>query len=83
MSNKEYFETCSKILNNDTKRFIQRISFEAYCNYDIPYSEYCELLERMIKNHVEIEEYEIAEGLKLCLNKIKDEVLEHFDTNWI
>jgi hypothetical protein len=79
----EYFETCSRILNNDTKRFIDRICFEAYCNYDKPQKEYCKSLETMIKNHVQIEEYEIAEGLKLCLNKIKDEVLEDFDINMI
>ena len=83
MSNKEYFETCSKILNNDTKRFIERICFEAYCyNYDSE-KEYCERLERMIKNHVEIEEYEIAQGLKLCIKKIKDEIFEHFGINII
>jgi len=73
MKNKEYFETCSRILNNDTKRFIDRICYEAYCNYDGIASEYCESLERMIKNHVEKEEYEIAEGLKQCKEKIEEE----------
>jgi hypothetical protein len=75
---KKYFETCSVILNNDTKRFIHRICFEAYCQYYGSDKEYCEMLEIMIKNHVEKEEFEIAEGLKLCINKIKDEIFQDF-----
>jgi hypothetical protein len=73
MKNKEYFETFSIILNNDIKRFIDRICYEAYCHYDSQSNQYLEKLERMIKNHVEKEEYEIAEGLKQCKEKIEDE----------
>lgn len=67
----EYFETCSVILNNDTKRFIERISYEAFCSLNGTEQEYCERLETLIRNHVEKEEYEIAEGLKFCIEFIK------------
>jgi hypothetical protein len=63
---KEYFKTTSTILNADVKRFINRISYEAICNIEDGLTEdYCKKLERMLKNHIEIEQYEIAEGRDL------------------
>ena len=76
--NKEYFETTSFILtdkngNQDVKRFISRINYESMCQLEGLTDEYCKKLERLIKNHIEIEQYEIAEGLKRTLNQLKIE----------
>jgi hypothetical protein len=71
---KEYFETTSRILNGDVKRFVNRISYEAICNHENGLTEdYCKKLERMLRNHIEIEQYEIAEGLKQAIESLRDE----------
>lgn len=73
---KEYFETTSSILtdkngNQDLKRFIERINYESMCQLEGSTDEYCKKLEKLINNHIEIEQYEIAEGLKRTLNQLK------------
>jgi hypothetical protein len=73
---KEYFETRSSILpdkngNQDVKRFVSRINYESICQLDGFTDEYCKKLEKLITNHIEIEQYEIAEGLKQTLNQLK------------
>ncbi len=73
---KEYFLTTSSILpdkngNPDIKRYIERISYESFCGLEGTTDEYCKKLEKLINNHVEIEEYEIAEGLKMTLNEVR------------
>jgi hypothetical protein len=68
---KEYFETSSTIINGDVKRFIGRVHYEAMCNIDDGLTiDYIKKLERMIKNHIELEQYEIAEGLKMCIETL-------------
>ena len=77
MNNKLYFETTSVIVrdkNNvpDIKRFIGRINYESMCSIEnMTVKEYCNKLKLMIKNHIEIEEYEIAAGLKLTLEQLE------------
>lgn len=69
---KEYFETTSTIKEGDIKRFIGRVHYEAMCNlYDGTIDSYCKRLEVMIKNHIELEQYEIAEGLKMTIESLK------------
>ncbi len=68
---KEYFETTSTIMEGDVKRFIDRVHYEAMCNLDGSINNYCRRLERMIKNHIELEQYEIAEGLKMTIESLK------------
>lgn len=69
---KEYFETTSTIKEGDIKRFIGRVHYEAMCNLDDgTIDSYCKRLEVMIKNHIELEQYEIAEGLKMAIETLK------------
>jgi hypothetical protein len=68
---KEYFETTSTIMEGDIKRFIGRVHYEAMCNLDASIDSYCKRLEIMIKNHIELEQYEIAEGLKMTIESLK------------
>jgi hypothetical protein len=68
---KEYFETTSTIIEGDVKRFIRMVHYEAMCNLDDGLTiDYIKKLERMIKNHIELEQYEIAEGLKMCIETL-------------
>ena len=77
MNNKLYFKTTSSILpdknnNPDVKRFIGRINYESMCSMDnCTIEEYCKQLKLMIKNHIDIEEYEIAAGLKMTLEQLQ------------
>ena len=77
MNNKLYFKTTSSILpdknnNPDVKRFIGRINYESMCSmYNCTIEEYCKQLKLMIKNHIDIEEYEIAAGLKMTLEQLQ------------
>ena len=74
---KQYFETGSRILPNknnepDVSRFINRISFEAINGLEGTIQGYCKYLEAIMKNHVDIEQYEIAEGLRRAINQLKE-----------
>ena len=68
---KEYFETTSTIMEGDIKRFIGRVHYEAMCNLDGSIDSYLKRLEIMIKNHIELEQYEIAEGLKMTIESLR------------
>ena len=68
----QFFETSSRILPNkngepDVLRFIERISFEAYSAWEGTRDEYCEKLKALMQNHVDAEQYEIAEGLQRAI----------------
>ena len=74
----KYFDTCSRILhdkngNPDIARFIERISYEAYISLNGNTKSYCDNLKRLMQNHVDIQEYEIAEGLKRAINDLMNE----------
>ena len=77
MNNKLYFKTTSSILpdknnNADIKRFIGRINYESMSIMDnCTIKDYCKQLKLMIKNHIDIEEYEIAAGLKMTLEQLE------------
>ena len=58
-------------MEGDIKRFIGRVHYEAMCNLDVSIDSYCKRLEIMIKNHIELEQYEIAEGLKMTIESLK------------
>jgi len=74
---KEFFITASSILpdehgNPDVERFIERINYESMCLLEGSTDEYCKKIEKLIDNHLEIEEYEIAEGLTRTLNQLNE-----------
>lgn len=74
---KQFFETYSTILSNhngepDYERFMERICFEAYNAWEGTQYEYCEKLKMLMQNHIDAEEYEIAEGLKRAIKLIME-----------
>ena len=73
----KYFETRGIILLNkngepDVARFIERISFEAYNAWEGTRYEYSEKLKVLMQNHIDAEEYEIAEGLQRAIKWVME-----------
>jgi protein-arginine kinase activator protein McsA len=74
----KFFDTSSRILsdkngNPDVARFIERISYEAYISLNGNTKSYCDELKTMMQNHVHIEQYEIAEGLRRAIKDLMTE----------